>query len=159
MFLENRPMTLTYPTVEMAEIVGSVFQTMMQVETWPAAAAPPTSPPEVMAVIHLAGGRGGAVVLGCSHAQACVWAGRFLGEPAPPEVDDDVRAVLSELANMVGGNLKGVISPGAQLSMPAVVDGASYRLSFGTGGDWTRQGFDCEQGPFWAAWIESDPAR
>ena len=40
----------------------------------------------------------------CTRDQACQLAGRFLAMDPPEAVDDDVRDMLGELANMIGGN-------------------------------------------------------
>ncbi len=54
----------------------------------------------------------GAVLLECDRRQACRFAGRFLSMDPPETVDDVVRDVLGELANMIGGNLKCILSHG-----------------------------------------------
>jgi chemotaxis protein CheX len=56
--------------------------------------------------VHLAGDWNGAVLLECDRRQACRFAGRFLSMDPSDTVDDVVRDVLGELANMIGGNLK-----------------------------------------------------
>jgi CheY-specific phosphatase CheX len=76
--------------------------------------------------VHLTGDWNGAVLLECDRRQACHFAGRFLSMDTPPaEVDDVVRDVLGELANMIGGNLKCIMTHGIRLSMPTVTDGGS----------------------------------
>ena len=67
-------------------------------------------------------------MLECDRQQACAFAGRFLSMEPPETVDDVVRDVLGELANMIGGNLKCVLAGGLRLSMPSVVDGTDYSL-------------------------------
>src|ERR1035441_5371457 len=78
--------------------------------------------------LHLAGDWNGAVLLECDRRQACRFAGRFLSMDPPDTVDDVVRDLLGELANMIGGNLKCVLTPGIRLSMPSIVDGSDYSL-------------------------------
>jgi chemotaxis protein CheX len=41
---------------------------------------------------------------------------------------DDVRDALGELANMVGGNIKGLLPGPTQLSLPLVVEGGKDAL-------------------------------
>lgn len=62
---------------------------------------------------------------------------------------------MSELANMVGGNLKAVIAPRAQLSMPMVIDGERYHLRIGATSAVEWSGFVTDDGPFWVTWLEA----
>jgi CheY-specific phosphatase CheX len=64
-------------------------------------------------------------------------------------VDDVVRDVLGELANMIGGNLKCVLTPGIRLSMPSIVDGSDYSLRVCGAEVPERLAFQCAEGPFW----------
>jgi CheY-specific phosphatase CheX len=149
-------MTNQYPAAEVEQIVVSVFGTMMGLEVQPDESGPEPAPDPVTALVHLAGERTGALLLGCDHAQACRWTGRFLGMAPPAALDADVRDVLSELANMIGGNLKGAIAPGAQLSMPSVIDGSNYHLKLGGAGQPPWQWFVCIDGRFRTVWMERD---
>jgi chemotaxis protein CheX len=51
-----------------------------------------------------------------------------MGIALPAAVDDDVRDVMGELANMVAGNLKCLLPRGTGLSLPSVVEGSDYTL-------------------------------
>jgi chemotaxis protein CheX len=51
-----------------------------------------------------------------------------MGVEMPAAIDDDVRDVMGELANMVAGNLKSLLPRGVDLSMPSVVEGSDYSL-------------------------------
>ena len=51
-----------------------------------------------------------------------------MGIALPAAIDDDVRDVMGELANMVAGNLKSLLPRGVDLSMPSVVEGSDYAL-------------------------------
>ena len=83
------------------------------------------------------------------------FAARFLArEPSGDDVvddlvDDDVRDVLGELANMIGGNLKSVLSRGIQLSMPSVVDGSNYSLRICGAEVRALLSFQCAEGIIW----------
>ena len=68
---------------------------------------------------------------------------------APETVDDVVRDVLGELANMIGGNLKCVLTRGIRLGMPSVVDGSDYSLRVCWAEVRERLAFGCSEGPFW----------
>jgi chemotaxis protein CheX len=68
----------------------------------------------------------------------------------PPEsVDDDVRDVLGELANMIGGNMKCGMTAGVRLSMPTVLDGSNYDMRICGSQVQDRIGFQSDDGHFW----------
>lgn len=142
---------------EVAQIVESVFATMMSLEV--AADGTPWFPAgdRLTAAVHLTGDWHGAVVVECGPAQACAFAARFLSIDLPPAVDDVVRDVLGELANMIGGNLKCVLTRGIRLSMPSVVSGSDYYLRVCGAAVHERCAFDCAEGPFWVTVLSVEP--
>jgi chemotaxis protein CheX len=89
------------------------------------------------------------VLLECDVRQACRFAGRFLSVDPSDTVDDVVRDVLGELANMIGGNLKCVLSQGIRISMPSVMDGSDYSLRVCGAEVRARHAFQCADGLFW----------
>ena len=143
---------------DVAQIVKSVFETMLNLET--GENGEPWSPGEdrVSAMVHLAGDWNGAVLIECSRGQACKFAGRFLSTEPPATFDDDVRDVLGELANMIGGNLKSMLTRGIRLSMPWVVDGSSSAVRFCGSALSERLAFDCEDGTFWTTVVTMQSA-
>jgi chemotaxis protein CheX len=64
-------------------------------------------------------------------------------------VDDDVRDVLGELANMIGGNMKSCMPTGVRLSMPTVMEGRDYDLRICGSQILERVAFHCGEGHFW----------
>jgi chemotaxis protein CheX len=75
----------------------------------------------------------------------------------PDAVDDVVRDVLGELANMIGGNLKCILVPGIRLSMPSVVDGSDYSLRVCGAEVRERLAFQCGEGTFWITVLAQRP--
>lgn len=136
-------------TGAVAQIVKSVFETMTRLEV--ADCETPWFPggDRLTSALHLSGEWEGAVLLECDRRQACQFAGRFLSIDPPGSVDDVVRDVLGELANMIGGNLKCVLTPGIRLSMPSIVDGSDYSLRVCGAEVRERLAFQCAEGPFW----------
>lgn len=135
---------------EVAQIVESVFAAMLGLEV--SESGTPWFPggDRLTSVLHLAGDWNGAVLLECDRRQACRFAGRFLSIDPPEMLDDVVRDVLGELANIIGGNLKCVLTRGViRLSMPSVVDGSQYSLR--VCGAEVRESipFQCAEGTFW----------
>jgi chemotaxis protein CheX len=134
---------------EVAQIVESVFGSMLGLEARQCEEPWFPSGDRLTAAVHLAGHWNGAVLLECDRHQACQFAGRFLSLDPPDAVDDVVRDVLGELANMIGGNLKCVLTQGIRLSMPSVVDGSDYSVRICRAKVSDRVAFRNEEGPFW----------
>ena len=134
---------------ELAQIVESVFGAMMGLETSECSSLWFSSGDRLTAAVYLVGGWNGAVLLECDREQACRFAGYFLSIDPPETVDDVVRDVLGELANMIGGNLKCVLTRGIRLSMPSIVDGNDYSLRVCGAEVCERLAFRCAEGPFW----------
>ncbi len=133
---------------DLAQIVESVFGTMISLDVSESEAPWFSGGDRLTSVVHLAGDWNGAVLLECDRPQACRFAGRFLSVDPPGMVDDVVRDVLGELANMIGGNLKCALTPGIRLSSPSVVDG-DYSLRVCGAEIEERQTFQCAEGLFW----------
>jgi chemotaxis protein CheX len=144
---------------ELAQIVESVFGTMLSLDVSQCEASWFPSEDRLTSSIHLTGDWSGAVLLECSEQQACRFAGRFLAMDPPDAVDDVVRDVLGEMANMIGGNLKCILSPGIQLSMPSVIIGSDYSLR--VCGSNVREGlaFQSAEGIFWITLLTMQPRQ
>ncbi len=110
----------------LTQIVQSVFETMMSLDASPCDAPWSRAGDRMTSLVYLTGDWNGAVMLECTPQQACQFAGRILCMDPPETADDDVRDVLGELANMVGGNMKSGMSTGVRLSMPSVMIGRDY---------------------------------
>jgi len=113
---------------DLANIVESVFRTMMDIEVHPIEAPFTPAANAVTGAVYFAGDWRGAVLIECTRQQACYLAHRFMGVDTPLVIDDDVRDTIGELANMLAGNLKSVLPKGVGLSMPSVVEGTDYSL-------------------------------
>jgi len=98
--------------------------------------------------VRLSGDWNGAVLLECTRRQACSFAGMILSTTPPESVDDDVRDVLGELANVIGGNLKCGMSTAAHLSMPTVLEGSDDDLRLFTTKARERLAFQSSEGHF-----------
>ncbi len=134
---------------ELAQIVQSVFGTMMSLEVDECGTPWFPGGDRLISAVHLAGDWNGAVVLECDRSQACRFAGRFVSMDPPDTVDDVVRDVLGELANMIGCNLKCVLARGTRLSMPSVVNGSDYSLRVYGVEIHEQLTFQCTEGLFW----------
>ena len=113
--------------LQVTAIVQNVYQTMLETVAMPVADTGIDSESPLTAAVHYVGNWKGALILECSEQQASRWAERLL-PLAPPISKEDVRDGLGELANVIAGNLKPLLSPGVSLSMPSVIEGADHRL-------------------------------
>jgi len=134
---------------ELAEIVKAVFGTMVSLDVGECETLWFPGRDRLTSAVHLAGAWKGAVLLECDWLVAYRFACRFLSIEPPDMRDDMVRDVLGELANMIGGNLKCVLTKGTQLSMPSVVDGSGYDLRVCGAEIKERFAFQCPEGLFW----------
>jgi chemotaxis protein CheX len=148
---------LTTVAQELEQTVAAIFETMMGLVVNPVSQPWCEEPNRVAATVHFTGSCSGVIMLEVSTAQACFFAGRFLSMDTPEVVDNDVRDVLGELANMIGGNLKSAAVPDATLSIPEVVDGRDFSMRFCGVHAVVRQGFDSEAGTFWVSLFELRP--
>jgi chemotaxis protein CheX len=133
----------------LAQIVESVFTTMMDLEVSPSDAPWNPSGDRLTSTVYLTGEWNGAVLFDCNPRQACQFAGRILSMDPPAVVDDDVRDVLGELANMIGGNMKCGMTTGVSLSMPTVMEGRDYDMRICGSQVLERIAFQCADGHFW----------
>jgi len=151
-------MQATFPLsvyrADLAQIVVSVFQTMLQLEMAPSETPWSSSSDALTAAIYFAGTWKGAVLLECTLPQAFEFTHRLMSIDPPASINDDVRDALGELANMLAGNLKSVLPHGIGLSMPSVVEGKDYSLRVCGGNLIDRMPFDGVLGPVCVTLIE-----
>ena len=141
--------TISKAPAELAQVVESVFQTMMHIDVHQSLEAPPLRGEMITAAVYLTGTYQGAVLLHCPPWQACGLAAEFLKKTPPSSVDDDVLDVMGELANMVAGNLKCTLLPGTHLSIPSVTQGTDSALRLCGSRPIQRTAFRTPLGPIW----------
>jgi chemotaxis protein CheX len=78
-------------------------------------------PSDLHSSVSITGSWTGHVVYACSAAAARKAAAAFLAIDPEEVSPEDLSDVLGELANIVGGNVKAMLPPGALLSLPQVV--------------------------------------
>ena len=151
---------LTNVNAEMlTQTVEAVFLNMMSLEVSPSGTPWAPSHDQLTSAVHLSGVWNGALLFECDRRQACQFAGRFLSMETPEAVTDDVRDVLGELANMLGGNMKSALATGLSLSMPSVTDGSDYGLRVCGSEVQDRLAFQCADGPFWVTLLAMAPGK
>jgi chemotaxis protein CheX len=108
---------------DLAEMVEQVWESYLD----PEGISPliPTydenQPSEVHSSVSITGSWTGYLVYASSTVAARRAAAAFLAMEADEVSQEDVSDTLGELANIVGGNVKAMLPPGASLSLPQVV--------------------------------------
>ena len=123
-------MLIAVNTEMLSQTVASVFLNMMSLEVEVCDAPRSTDPKALLAFVRMGGSWEGALLFECGPVEACRFAARFLGIDTPAGPTNDVRDVLGELANMIGGNVKFAVASGLKLSLPTVLEGNSESLRF-----------------------------
>ena len=105
----------------------------------------------ITGVIGLAGTHKGVLAVHVPHAVAFAITGSFLGIELD-EITEDVEDAIGEIANMLGGNVKSILSENGRdidLSLPSTVSGKEYGFHTIKGAEKTAIAFDCEKGTFY----------
>jgi chemotaxis protein CheX len=131
------------------QIVQAVFLSMLELEVSPDETLWELSMETLTSFVELSGEWTGVLLLECTAFQACQFAARFLSVAPPATVDEEVRDVLGELANMIGGNLKCAMASGLELSMPRIMKGNDYHRWLGGFEIEDRLAFQSAVGTFW----------
>jgi chemotaxis protein CheX len=83
----------------------------------------------VIACVQITGDWEGAVTVACSQSLATKLAAAMFGLEPDELSEDEVRDAMGEIANMTGGNVKG-LAPGVNtLALPTVAEGEENSLS------------------------------
>lgn len=120
-------MSTTYDNL-VEQIAQAVFSTMLGIDLVRVDEPAPPDQELLLATVHIAGQWTGSVVLGLTPAAAICCAAAML-QMAEADVNEaDERDVASELANMIGGNLKSVLPAPSYLSLPTIVSGREFGM-------------------------------
>jgi chemotaxis protein CheX len=104
----------------------------------------------VTGMVGLAGTYTGILSIHCPQPLALKITSNMLGMEVE-EVDEDVNDALGEIANMLGGHVKMVLSKGGldiSLSIPTVISGEEYAINSVVDTDCVVIPFECEDGRF-----------
>jgi chemotaxis protein CheX len=102
-------------------IAQQVFLTMANMEI--ARASGHTSiGPVIASILQYSQPSEGKILLECTMSLAYAFTARLMHVPTPESLDDNVRDAMGELANMIGGNLKGLMPEETCISTPSVLE-------------------------------------
>ncbi len=115
---------------EVAEIVSSVWQSLdLQIELIPEPNPLSRSNWELTGCIQITGAWRGALTATCGQSLGRSIASAMLGMSEDEVSSDDINDALGEIVNMLGGNVKALLPPPCQLSLPSVTSGSQYYLT------------------------------
>lgn len=135
------------------EATNEIFSSMVMMEvsvTGPVQSKLPSLENSITGVIGLAGTHKGVLAMHFPHPVAMAITGSFLGMDVD-EINEDVEDAVGELANMLGGSVKSILSANGrdiELSLPSIISGKNY--DFQPTGDIDRVviPFQCDAGDF-----------
>jgi CheY-specific phosphatase CheX len=135
---------------DLTEVVRSVWDAMLGLTLLPATQAYETTSDGryLTGCVQITGSWEGAVMIDLPEALARDAAAAMFGCETADLSDDEVLDALGEIANMVGGNVKGMIDGDCKLSLPTVAEGADFRIAVPGSGVQTLLVFDCAGKPF-----------
>jgi chemotaxis protein CheX len=108
------------------QIAQSIFATMFNLELVRTDDSEPLDDDSLIATVHIAGEWTGCVLITLTPGVALATTAQMLGLAITAVTLDDEREVASELANMVGGNLKSLLPAPSFLSLPTIVSGRDF---------------------------------
>lgn len=116
-------------SLQQLETAATTVWTGMLASTLEPADDAAESPTRMQACVHITGSWNGAVEVRCSKDLARrLSATMAMAEPADL-ADSDVADAFGEIANLVGGQVKGLIGSGTSLSCPMVVCGDNLTVT------------------------------
>ncbi len=104
----------------------------------------------ITGMVGMAGSYTGTLSIHCPDVLAMKITSNMLGMDVE-EVGEDVNDALGEIANMLGGHVKQVLSKGGldlNLSIPTVISGESYTIRSIVNDDCVVVPFQCDDGKF-----------
>jgi chemotaxis protein CheX len=122
--------------VDLAEVVESVWTAMLGYELEPTDEpnAQTADGRHMVGTVQITGRVDAALMVEVPEALARNLASTMFGIDETELGDDEVRDALGEMANMIGGNVKGLLDADSLLSLPTVAEGHDYRVVVPGGG-------------------------
>lgn len=137
---------------KMIEAAKEIFSTMIMMEISLEETLDDHGPLKdtITAMIGLAGKRKGVLAIHFPFPVAMAITSSFLMMDVT-EIGDDVHDAMGEIANMLGGNVKGILSEKGRdidLSMPSTIAGSDYSFQSDKEVDKVILKFSTDKGPF-----------
>lgn len=141
-----------------SELSSAVWEQTLGLPLDAADVAPQSHGRTVEGHVHISGQWTGTLVFQCSIGAAREAAHVMFGPGDEHDSSQDVQDAVGELTNMIGGNLKALLSDdGCFLSLPMVIEGSDYTVRMSGARVVTRQVFRAGTEPVVVTLLE--PAR
>ncbi len=101
-------------------IVQNIFAIMVDMEMH-LVSAPANFDQVVTSALYFEQASKGVILVECSEELAYLFTSRLMSIDVPDSIDADVADSMAELANMIGGNLKGLMPAETHISMPVLL--------------------------------------
>lgn len=139
-------------TENIFEITNSVFSTMLDLQCEMGEPTDETtneclSTDHVVGCIHISGGWNGVIQLMLTADSTAKAASQMLQIATEDVTHDDIIDTVSELTNMVGGGIKGVLPGPSFLSLPSLTSGDDFNIRIPGAALLQSVGFQCEGQP------------
>jgi chemotaxis protein CheX len=120
-------MSVALSPEDVEQVTKTVWMALVEEELVPASEEQSTlSGRFLTGCVQITGEWEGAIVVSCSYNLAMSTTA-FMFDMGVDEVTrEELQDAVGELANMVGGSLKGLVPGPSRLSLPTVVDGSDY---------------------------------
>jgi chemotaxis protein CheX len=113
---------------EIAQIVQSIFSSMLNIEAVRVEDNASPSEDSMLATIQITGKWVGSVMVSMPASTSRAAASAMLMMPAAEVSAADEQDVAAELVNMIGGNIKGLLPGPSSLSLPTVIVGKEVEV-------------------------------
>jgi CheY-specific phosphatase CheX len=135
---------------DLREVVESVWSAMLGLELVPAdhGYARDVESRNLTGTVQITGEWQGAVMVDLPEKLARDAASAMFGMEPDELGEDEVLDALGEVANMIGGNVKGLIEGECKLSLPTIAEGGDFRVAVPGSSTSVLLVFDCEGKPF-----------
>jgi chemotaxis protein CheX len=124
-------MTLQLVDDDLADLAGAIWTSIVGESAEPGASGSggPAGERAVTACVHISGGWHGSVSVVLPSTLAEWVASRMFDVPGDELTAAEICDAVGELANIAGGNVKGLIEESCELSLPVVAEGEHYVLA------------------------------
>lgn len=114
---------------DLTALTGGVWEAFLGMACEPDHVQAPCPGPFFTSCVNISGGWDGSVSLVIPKPLARAAAAAMFGMTDDELGDDEVVDAVGELANIIGGNVKGMIDDPCTLSLPMVAVGTDYQVS------------------------------
>ena len=123
---------MRFAEVELRQITEETWKIVLEqgLEVSSQPPAPEKIADSIAACAQITGDWRLAVVLNCSIAAARQAASAMFATPEADEKTEDIQDVMCELIEIIAGNIKGLLSGSCHLSLPNLVKGQDFNLTF-----------------------------